>query len=148
MSFLQILVPRKYTKAHMLLFYLLPILIDLNTGAPLLGGEGEVLPSPFLKKEKELRWFCKNSVLFVCIYGLNSHSKCSFQSILEKKEQNLSLQCFFCISYMKRLSKCPYSKKLPLSQKAAGCAPEIDRLIHEYWCSVKIFCCIIFCLWY
>ena len=30
---------------------------------------------------------------------------------------------FFCILYMKTLSKCPYSKKLPLPQKFPCCAP-------------------------
>ena len=57
------------------------------------------------------------------IYGLNSHLKCSFKSILENKTP----KCFpagpsFGVSYMERLSKCPYLKK---PQIIPSCAPEL-----------------------
>ena len=42
---------------------------------------------PFFENRKK----CPG-VLFVCIYGLNSHLKCSFKSILERKHQNYSLR--------------------------------------------------------
>ena len=44
-------------------------------------------------------WLCKKCVLilekralFLCIYGLNSHLKCSFKGILKKKHQHVSLR--------------------------------------------------------
>ena len=62
-------------------------------------------------------------VLFVCIYGLISHLKCSFKNILEKKQENFPLELFFCMSCMSCLSKCFYSKKPVLPQKFPGCVP-------------------------
>ena len=59
--------------------------------------------------------------LLVCIYGLSSHFKCSFKSILGKK--NFPARFFFSVSHVKRLSKCPYSKKPPLPRKIPGCVP-------------------------
>ena len=52
------------------------------------------------------------------IYGLTCHLKCTFNSILEEKKQ----QNFSCVSYMKRLRKCLYSKKPPLPWKIHGYA--------------------------
>ena len=91
----------------------------------------EVSPASF----KKMPWFCKKSVLiseksflFMCVYGLNSHLKCS---ILEKRKPNFSpVGSFFCMSYMKRLSKWPYSKKSPLPRKIVGCA---TTRIRENW---------------
>ena len=90
------------------------------------GGEASLL---FFENRKIVPWFCKNSalileksVLFVCTYGLTAHLKCSFKNILEKQHQNFP--CFLCVSYMKRLSKHPYSEKQPLPRKIPGCAPE------------------------
>ena len=84
---------------------------------------------------KKMPWFCKKSVLiseksflFMCVYGLNSHLK---YSILEKRKSNFSpAGSFFWMSYMKRLSKCPYSKKPPLPRNIVGCAP---TRIRENW---------------
>ena len=81
-------------------------------------------PLSFFKNRKTVPWFCKKSALtwkrkalFVCIFGLNCHLKCSFKSILEKK-QNFSLQGpFVCRTWNVSISKCPYSKKSTLSQK-------------------------------
>ena len=44
-------------------------------------------------------WYCKKiaviflkNTLFICMYRLNSHLKCIFKSILEKKNENFSLR--------------------------------------------------------
>ena len=54
---------------------------------------------PYFENWKKMSWFWKKrapvlekSVLFMCIYGLNSHLKCNFKSALEKKHQNFSLR--------------------------------------------------------
>ena len=54
--------------------------------------------------------------MYIC--GLNSNLKCIFNSTFEKKHQN-------CMSYMKRLSKCPYLKKPHLPRKIPGCATDL-----------------------
>ena len=54
--------------------------------------------------------------MYIC--GLNSDLKCIFNSTFEKKHQN-------CMSYMKRLSKCPYLKKPHLPRKIPGCATDL-----------------------
>ena len=69
-----------------------------------------------------------------CVYNLKSHLKCSFKSILEKKHQNFFRVVFF-MSYMKRLLKCPFSKKPPMPRKNPGCAPVI--MIYFYVKIVK-----------
>ena len=57
------------------------------------------------------------------IYGLNSYSECSFKSILAKKTPIFfPVGPFFRVSYMKHLSKCPHSKKPPLTRQTPGCA--------------------------
>ena len=81
--------------------------------------EGGRFPLSFLKVDKKYSNIEKIA-LFVCIYGLNSHLKCSFKNILEKF---FPAKTFFCMSYMKCLSKCFYSKKPVLPQKIPGCAP-------------------------
>ena len=43
--------------------------------------------------------------------------------IREKTPKCLPAGHFFCMSYMKCLLKCFYSKKPPLAQKIPGCAP-------------------------
>ena len=65
----------------------------------------------------------------MCIYGLNSPLKCSFKNILKKKQENVSLEPFFCLSCMNCLSKCFYSKKPVLSRKISGCAPVTFNII-------------------
>ena len=87
------------------------------------GGRGGDLPCPILKIEKKSPDFFGKNVLFVCIYELNSHLKCSFKSILKKRHQKFPGGALFCISHMKRLSKCPYSKEPSLPRKIPGCAP-------------------------
>ena len=75
-------------------------------------GRGEVvegLPCPIWKIEKSHSDFGKKT-LFVCIYELNFHLKCSFQSISKKKYKNIYLQD----SYSN------YFKKPPLLQKIPG----------------------------
>ena len=75
-------------------------MICIFTGATLAGG-GERSPLPCFKNRLNLPWFCLKStlilektVLFVSIYGLNSHLKCRFKSIMEKKGQNFSFRVF------------------------------------------------------
>ena len=91
---------------------------------------GGGLPWLFLKIKKSTLILQKTALilekctLFVCIYGLNSHLKCCFKSILEKRHQFFfPAGPSFCVSYMKRLSKCPYYKEPPLSRKIPGYAP-------------------------
>ena len=66
-------------------------LLPFITGVQLAGGGGRS-PLPFSENRRKVPRFCKKSALnleksalFVCIHGLNSHLKCSFKSILEKK---------------------------------------------------------------
>ena len=60
--------------------------------------DGRDLPCLFLKIEKN----CPDFEKLPC-----------FKSILEKKHEHVFLRCpsFVCLSYIKCLSKCPYSKK-------------------------------------
>ena len=85
-----------------------------------MGREGSS-PLPFFEIRKKMSWFWKKvilnlekSVLFVCIYGLNCLLKSSFKRIFEKqKTKCFPTETFFCMWFMKRLSKYPYSKKPP-----------------------------------
>ena len=72
-----------------------------------------------------MSWFWKKNVLFVCIYGLNSHLKCSFKDILEKNfsRKFFSAEPFVCMSHMECFSKFPYYKKHVLPWKLPDCAP-------------------------
>ena len=65
----------------------------------------------------------ENITLFVCIYWLNSHFKCNFKNIFKKNKKFFPAEPFFCMSCVKCLSKCPYSKKPVLPQKIPVCAP-------------------------
>ena len=87
-------------------------------------GKGRVLPCPFSKIGKKFTDSQKKcpdlgkNVLFECIYGLNSHLKCSFKGILEKKHQNVSLwgpSFLFAHGMFILHGICPYSKKPSLS---------------------------------
>ena len=94
--------------------------------------EGGNLHCPLLKIEKKCPDFAKKSalileksVLFVCIYGSNSHLKCSFKIILEKKTPKyFPAGSFFCRSPIKHISKCPYFNKPPLPRKISSYVPE------------------------
>ena len=64
--------------------------------------EGVRSPLSFFENEKTL-YFCKDSALvlgknclFVCIYGLNSHLKCSLKRILNKKYHYYPVGSFYC----------------------------------------------------
>lgn len=90
-------------------------MICIFTGATLAGG-GERSPLPCFKNRLNLPWFCLKStlilektVLFVSIYGLNSHLKCRFKSIMEKKGQNFSLRVFllYVVHETDKLTKHP-----------------------------------------
>ena len=69
--------------------YLQDPALDMS-GAQLVGG-GRGLSFLFLKIGKR-SLILEKCTLFVCIYGLNSHLKCCFKSILEKKHQKFSLR--------------------------------------------------------
>ena len=94
---------------------------------------------PFFGNWKIVAWFYKESALIlktsamsVCIYGLNSHLKGIFKSILDKKATKFSpVGSFFCMWYMKRLTKYPYSKKPTLPKKILGCVPVVTAII--FW---------------
>ena len=64
--------------------------------AQLAGGGGRS-PLSFLKRKKSVL-ILEQIALFLCIYGLNSHLKCSFNGIFQKKHLNFSLQSlsFIC----------------------------------------------------
>ena len=67
-------------------------------------------------------------VLFLCIHGLNSHLKCSFKNILEKKHQTF---CLRGLSFL--LSKRPYSKNFPCPKKISGYGPKAHEGICTFW---------------
>ena len=85
--------------------------------------EGGRFPLPILKTEKKYL-ILENIALFVYIYGLNSHFKCSLKSILKIKTRQFSPEgSFFYMSFMKCLLKCTYSKKPVLLRKTPNCMP-------------------------
>ena len=66
----------------------------------------------------------ENIVLLECIYWLNSHFKCSFKNILEKKQEHFSLQSppFVCLAWsVYRSASSPRNLFYP--RKIPGCAP-------------------------
>ena len=89
-------------------------------------GKGRVLPCPFSKIGKKFTDSQKKcpdlgkNVLFECIYGLNSHLKCSFKGILEKNTKMfhcgallfyLHMECLFYMEYV------PIPRNLPCLKK-------------------------------
>ena len=102
------------------------------------GEKGEISPALFKKYLKSaLIW--KKSILilqkcsvFVCIYGLNSHLRCSFKNIFKKKHEHFSLRgFFFCVQHMKHISKCPYSEKPSLPGKFQISSSKIKALLFD-----------------
>ena len=105
--------------------------------------------------------------LFMCIYGLDSHLKCSFKSILEKKHENfflwsLSFVCrtwsFYQSAPILRNLFCPvrlwHSSCLsilifvPISTWVFANLPIYRKLIHEnihfvFW-KPRIYCLVLF----
>ena len=77
----------------------------------------------------------------MCIYGLNSHFKCNFKNIFEKTRKFFPLEPFFCMTCMKCLLKCPYSKKLVLPPKILGCTPVTFNLnVHsKFHANILVF---------
>ena len=65
----------------------------------------------------------ENIALSVCIYGLNSHFKCSFQHILETKQENVFLRSPSFVCFCRFSLKCPYSKKPILHRKISVYTP-------------------------
>ena len=88
-------------------------------GAQLEGGRGRGIPCPFLKREKKYPDFLKSSVLIlekklpVCVYLWlsNSHLKCSFKSILDKKYLFYTTGSFYC--NMKLIKLCLLKETSP-----------------------------------
>ena len=70
------------------------------------GGTGGRSPLPYLKNKKKTTLILEKRALFGCIYGLNFHLKCSFQSILETKNLNFCLGNPY-INYSKKTSPAP-----------------------------------------
>ena len=108
-------------------------------------------PLSFFENRKKVPWFCKNSVLileksalFVCIYGLDSHLKCSFKSILDRRHQRFfPVWHFHCMSYMKRLSNFPCSKEPPLPRLRTWFDSNFSGRMYRISCPI----CIDF-IWY
>ena len=87
------------------------------------------LPCQFLKMEEMCPDFAKKCPNFrkacpVCVHIWVEFSfKIQFKRYWRKTPKFFPAESFFWLSYMKRLSKCPYSKKPPLPRKSPGCAP-------------------------
>ena len=64
---------------------------QINLGVLLERGRVGGFPCLFWKQTKSAL-ILDNITLFECIYGSNSHFKCSFKKILEKKQENFSLR--------------------------------------------------------
>ena len=99
----------------------------ISLGTQLAGVRWEVSPV-FFENRQKVPWFWGKNALLMYIYGLNSHSKSSFQSILEKKYKHFSLWSPLCVCRIsnclsKCLSNCLYSKKPVLLRKFRSCAP-------------------------
>ena len=115
-----------------------------NYSVPQLVGQGEgqeVSPAFFWKNKKRvliLQKTSEKSTLYVCIDRLNSNLDCSFKGFFEKTLKFFPAGRFFCMSYMKRLSKCLYSKKPPLTRKISGCAPvTLQESIEARWAKLN-----------
>ena len=80
------------------------------------------LPCRFLKIDKKCPVFGKFT-LFMCIYGLNSHLKDSFKSVLGKKHEIFPCGCLLFYGVLEVFIKVPYPKKPVLSWKVPGYAP-------------------------
>ena len=78
-------------------------------------GEGRRFPLSFLK----ITLILEKIALFVCIYGLNSHLKCSFKNILKKKQEKFSLRspAFVCRAWSVYQSA-SVPRNLPCSKKS------------------------------
>ena len=106
-----------------------------------LAGGGGRSPLTFMKIEKKFPIFDKIA-LFKFIYGLNSHLKLiSFEismSVLRvswrKNTFFFPAEPLFCMSYMKCLSKCPFSKKPVLS-----CVPATLTFHANFYSNIWIF---------
>ena len=102
-----------------------------------MGGRGSS-SLPIFENRAKVSWCFKKSsiilkkfILFVCIYGQDFIENAI--SILEKQPpKSFSVELSFVMTYMKRLSKCLFFKKLSLPRKIADCAP-------EQWLSFKVF---------
>ena len=124
-----------------LLFYCISFDYKFYNSCDLLLGVG--LHCSFSKTEKRcpdfaktVPWLREKSGLFVSIFGLNSHLKCSFKSILDTKYLNYPAGSFYC--NMKFLSNCLYSKKSRLLRRTPSCVTAYARpwlvLLHlELW---------------
>ena len=91
---------------------------QINSGTQLAGGGGRfTLPS--FKNRKKVPWFWKNVPCLCVSMGRNSHLKCNFKSILEKKDQNLSMRClsFVCQTWNIYLSD-PFQETSPAPKKS------------------------------
>ena len=86
------------------------IKVLLKVSGAQLAWEGGLLRLFLKKKRSDL--ILEKSSLSVCMYESDSHSKCSFKSILEKKHQIFPAGSLFCMSYTKRLSKNPCLRNL------------------------------------
>ena len=73
-----------------------------------MGGRGKAYHRLFWKYKKSALILQKGTFILVCIYGLNSHLKCSFKSMLDKKHQNFYTYDVFLLyvvlEYMEYLS--------------------------------------------
>ena len=84
----------------------------------------------FLENRIKVAEFCKK----MCNYGLNSHLKCSFKSILEKKHQDVSPKYFNAGSFFSMTDKnfdqsASIPRNLSCSPKSSDCALVIFMLL-------------------
>ena len=86
-----------------------------KTVAQLARGSGGGPPALFIKIVQTL---VEKSALFVFIYGFNTHLKCSFKSISEKKHQNFSLWGLSFVCHTPNIYESgPIPRNLPCPEK-------------------------------
>ena len=94
----------------------------------------------FLENRIKVAEFCKK----MCNYGLNSHLKCSFKSILEKKHQDVSPKYFNAGSFFSMTDKnfdqsASIPRNLSCSPKSSDCALVIFIRSHFIFTLIHFF---------
>ena len=85
--------------------------------------EGGRLPLSFLKIDKKYSNFGKNYLVCVHLWVKFLLEMQFWEYIGEKTRKSFPAEPFFCMSCMKCLSKCLFSKKPVLPGKIPGCVP-------------------------
>ena len=94
----------------------------INVRAHLARWRAEGLPCLFWKKTKSTLLLEKIALL-ECIYRLNSHLKCSFKSILQKKHESFPCGALHLYVAHKVFVEVPRFQEICSAPKMFGCAP-------------------------